>query len=227
MSTAMSTNLALLKLMHLVSPALPIGAYAYSQGQEWAVESAWLKNKDDVENWIRGLLLHGLANLDLPCLQRSAEAWQNKCLEKVTYWNDYILANRETAELLLEDQQLGMALGRLLTSLDIYQHENIFTDTPSFISLFALAGVQWNIPVEELMQGYCWSWMENQVAAATKTVPLGQTQAQQVLQSLMPFVDEAIQTAKQVDDDNIGIGLPGLAIASSLHETQYSRLFRS
>lgn len=220
-------DLHLLKLMHLVSPALPIGAYAYSQGQEWAVESGWIRNADDVKGWLQGLLLHSVAHLDLPVLIRSYQAWQDDDLAAVQYWNQYVLASRETQELLLEDQQLGIALSRLLVSLDIHRHTDVFTESPSLTGVFSLAGVAWNIPLASLLQGYCWSWMENQVAAATKTVPLGQTQAQQILQQAMDDIPQAIQQAHKVDDDSIGLGLPGLAIASSLHERQYSRLFRS
>jgi len=145
----------------------------------------------------------------------------------VIYWNQFVLACRETRELLLEDQQLGIALSRLLQSLDIHQHSNMFEDSPSFTTMFALAGVSWKISCPELLQGYCWSWMENQVAAATKTVPLGQTQAQQILQRSMQQIPHAVNLAEKVNDEEMGIGLPGLAIASSLHERQYSRLFRS
>ncbi|VUD58951.1 Urease accessory protein UreF [Thalassocella blandensis] len=220
-------NLSLLKLLHLVSPALPIGAYAYSQGQEWAVDKAWIKKPEEVEAWLTGLLQHGVAQLDLPALIRLYCAWENDDVASVRYWNQFVLACRETQELLLEDQQLGIALSRLLVSLDIARHEKVFSDSPSLVSMFALAGVSWHIPCDELLQGYCWSWMENQVAAATKTVPLGQTQAQQILQRAMTAIPHAVSTAKQVEDDNMGLGLPGLAIASSMHERQYSRLFRS
>lgn len=213
--------------MHLVSPALPIGAYAYSQGQEWAVENGWIKNADEVEHWLNGLLVNSVAQLDLAALIRLHCAWQQSDLEKVQYWNQFVLASRETHELLLEDQQLGIALSRLLDSLGIQQHRDLFNDSPSFVSVFALAGVSWDIPCDELMQGYCWSWLENQVAAATKTVPLGQTQAQQILQRCMQNIPQAVSLARQVGDDEMGLGLPGLAIASSLHERQYSRLFRS
>ena len=213
--------------MHLVSPALPVGAYAYSQGQEYAVDSGWLAADKDVENWIAGVLTHSMARLDLPCLIRLYNAWRENDLASVRYWNQYLKASRETSELLLEDEQLGDALQRLLTSLALPKEKTAFESKPSFVAMFALAGVEWAIPLEELMYGFSWSWVENQVAAATKTVPLGQTQAQQMLVQLMEPIQRAIDTANAVADDDIGAGLPALAISSSLHERQYSRLFRS
>ena len=77
------------------------------------------------------------------------------------------------------------------------------------------------------MQGFGWSWLENQVAAAIKLVPLGQTDGQRLQIRLMPVLEEVVTLAMALSDDEIGAGLPGLAVASARHETQYSRLFRS
>lgn len=218
---------ALLKLMHLVSPALPVGAYAYSQGQEYAVDAGWLKDAAAVQDWIRGVLGHSMARLDMPVLKRIYEAWRSGDKARVIYWDAYIRANRETAELLLEDKQLGSALHRLLISLDGDKQALDGLEQASYVTLFAYAGALWSIPLDELLHGLAWSWVENQVAAATKIVPLGQTQAQQMLSQLIEPIEQAVQVADTIVDDNIGAGLPALAIASSLHERQYSRLFRS
>ncbi len=216
-----------LKLMYLVSPALPVGAYAYSQGLEYAVDSGWLANEEQVGEWIDGVLEHSVGALDLPALIRLYQAWKENDVAGVDYWNSYVRANRETSELLLEDEQLGLALRRLLLSLEIFRAEMPADAPVSFVTLFALAGVEWNIPLDKLLEGFCWSWLENQVAAATKLVPLGQTQAQRLLLKLMDRIPPVCKRAVSIDDDQIGVGLPGLAIASALHERQYSRLFRS
>lgn len=218
---------ALIKLMHLVSPALPVGAYAYSQGQEYAVDSGWLKNQQDVEDWISGVMINSFGRLDVPCLLRFFRTWQTEDLDQVKYWNDYLIACRETSELLLEDQQLGQALQRLLESLAFSQAHTRVASAPCFANMFALAGVKWVIPERELTYGFIWSWLENQVAAATKIVPLGQTQAQQTLCRMMDAIEQTIELAYSLPDDDIGSGLPALAIASARHERQYSRLFRS
>lgn len=220
-------NLQLLKLFHLVSPALPIGAYAYSQGQEYAVDSGWLKEEGALANWIGGILEYSVGRLDLPVLKRLYLAWQKADLPAINYWNEFLRANRETKELLLEDEQLGVALQRLLRSLQVAGSETVLDAPVSFVAQFALAGVRWDIPLKDLMQGFAWSWLENQVAAATKVVPLGQTHAQQLLVELSDCIPEICEQAKNLRDEEIGAGLPALAIASSRHERQYSRLFRS
>ncbi len=97
----------------------------------------------------------------------------------------------------------------------------------SFVVAFAGAAHAWQVELESAMLGYAWSWLENQVAAATKLIPLGQTQSQQLLGKLQQHVPETIACAQSLEDDDLGASLPALAISSMLHETQYTRLFRS
>lgn len=219
---------ALLHLLHLTSPALPVGAYAYSQGQEYAVELGYLRGMADAKNWIDGVMCHSVAGLDLPVLSRVYDAWQTNDLDQVNYWNQFLQASRESAEFELEDLQMGRALMRLLTSLELPEALAWPRQNPvCFVTVFALAGVCWKIDLPALSQGYCWSWLENQVAAATKLIPLGQTDAQKLLLSLMQSVEQCCIASQRVGDDDLGTGLPGLALISAQHETQYSRLFRS
>jgi urease accessory protein len=218
----------LLHLMQLVSPALPVGAYAYSQGLEFAVERGWVNNLASTESWIGEVLAHSLGGLDLPVLQRQWRAWQGNDLVAVVYWNDYLQASRESKELLLEDMQMGEALLRLLASLELPAALQWRSNTaPSFATMFSLAASHWQIPLAETMTGFAWSWLENQAAAAVKLVPLGQTDGQRLLLKLMPKLEMTVVEAQQRLDENLGVGLPGLAMASAQHETQYSRLFRS
>jgi urease accessory protein len=122
---------------------------------------------------------------------------------------------------------MGLALQRLLTSLEI-PNADIKLDKPvCFITMLTLAGSHWKISLTDLAHGFVWSWLENQVAAATKTVPLGQTQAQKLLVRLMEDIPPVCNKAELIVDDEIGVGLPAVAIASARHERQYSRLFRS
>lgn len=222
------THCALLHLLHLTSPALPVGAYAYSQGLEYAIDSGQLTTTGDVENWLTGVLQQGLAYLDLPVLMRCYYAWQVNDYPAINHWNYFLRASRETSELLLEDEQLGLALSRLLLDLGLpAQAINALAVKPCFAVMFALAGSYWQIPLANLLQGFAYGWLENQVAAATKIVPLGQTAAQKLLVQLIPTIPTAISTAQPLTDDELGTSLPGQVMASSLHEYQYSRLFRS
>ena len=66
---------ALLRLCHLVSPALPVGAYAYSQGLEFAVHAGWVTDESSTLEWLQGLSSHAIGTLDLPILLRLHRAW--------------------------------------------------------------------------------------------------------------------------------------------------------
>ena len=214
-----------LHLWHLVSPALPVGAYAYSQGLEFAIEDGWLSAPGALDDWLAGLLLEGLARTDLPALSRCLDAWQTDDTAALGYWNDWLRASRETSELLLEDEQMGLALWRLLNDLEV--PDCALEAPPGYVSQFARACTHWGIDTANALQGFAWSWLENQVTSATKLVPLGQTAAQRHLLDLMPAIADACNRARTLADDELGGSLPGLAMASAAHEQQHARLFRS
>jgi len=221
-------NQSLLALLHLSSPALPVGAFAYSQGLEYALDSGWCKNADQVQSWISDSLLFGLGQLDLPVYIGLYQAWQQNDLASVNEWNHTLLCLRETKELYLEDVQVGSAY----VQWHLGQEENRkqwveAVEQPTVVTMNALAAHLSNIDLETALMGFAWSWCENQVTCASKALPLGQTQAQQVLQKLIPEIDSVCKKAMAIKDEQIGTGQMGLAIASSLHEQQYSRLFRS
>lgn len=221
-------EVSLLRLMQLASPALPVGAYAYSQGLEHAVCAGWVRDEATAAEWISGLLEHALCRLDVPVLFRLYVAWAAEDGEQVECWAAFLRASRESAELQAEDRQLGGALARLLADLE-FPEARPWTHHPcrSFAVLFALAATRWRIPVKDMLGGYLWAWGENQVAAAIRLVPLGQTAGQRILSQLVQRIPCAVERALGFGDDDVGFFTPGLGIASAAHETQYSRLFRS
>ncbi len=219
-----NTDAAQLRLLQLASPCLPVGAYAFSQGLEAAIELQWVKNAADVREWLGLQLDYGLAHVDLPLLLRLYQALQDEDLVAADTWNATLLACRESAELRLGDTATGAALARLLPELGIAVPA---LREPTFLTLFTLAAVQWQVPVQSAALGYAWTWLENQVIAATKLLPLGQTQAQQLLSALQQEIPGALLSAEALEDWQLGSSLPGLALASIHHETQYTRLFRS
>lgn len=226
----MTQALALTRLLQLSSVSLPVGGYAFSQGMEMAIEKGWITSVSDVEDWLVLQLSENIARLDLPVLKRAMLAAEQNDAEQLVYLNDLSLASRETKELRLTESAMGEALHRLLNSLefelpDTYKEQ--VNDDFSFVVLFGFAAAKWKIPFDMCANGFTWSWLENQVAAATKLVPLGQTQAQVLLTKLQSQVECTINRSECVEYDEIGGGLPALAIASAWHERQYSRLFRS
>jgi urease accessory protein len=93
--------------------------------------------------------------------------------------------------------------------------------------VFACAVVAWDIDPREALSAYLFAWIENQVMAAIKAMPLGQTQGQRMLGALAQRIDALVERAGRVRDQDLSNFAPGLALASARHETQYSRLFRS
>ncbi|WP_428242107.1 urease accessory protein UreF [Gynuella sp.] len=217
--------LRLLRLLQLNSAGLPVGAFAFSQGLESAVELGWIGNQNDTREWLSQQLAYALPALELPVLRLAMEAAQRSDLKAWQQTGELLLASRESAELRLMDTATGEALVRLLKQLQIPLPDTC--ETVTFITLYAWVAVYWQIDWPTAALGMSWSWLENQVVAATKLVPLGQSQAQQLLLQLQPLIAAAVTQSEQISATEIGSSLPALAIASARHEVQYSRLFRS
>ena len=207
-------NLA--KLLQLASPTLPVGAYSYSGGLEAACEEGVVTDAANAERWIGDVLEFSMARMEAPILFRM--------MSERKEWNEVFLASRESAELRAETVQMGYSLNRLFKDLGLGE---VPVDEPSFPAAFAYAAAQWKIEPEAALQAYLWAWLENQVMAAVKAVPLGQTDGQRMLLSLGNRIEELVKAAMRMKDDEIGNFAPGLALLSARHETQYSRLFRS
>ncbi|MEJ2575375.1 MAG: urease accessory UreF family protein [Gammaproteobacteria bacterium] len=224
----MTTDLALLRLLQLVSPSLPVGAFTYSQGIEWAVEAGWIRNASDLEAWLTNQLEQAVGRLEVPLLARMYAACEAGDVAALAAWCDHAVAWRETAELRAEEHHRGRALADLLVSLEV-AGAAAWRDTlgRSQLAGVALAAVHWQIPIRVAALGYAWGWLENLVLAAVKLIPLGQTDGQRVLQRLAARIPTTVASGLTLDAGEIGASLPALAIASSAHETQYTRLFRS
>jgi len=218
----------LLRLLHLVSPTLPVGAFTYSQGLEWAVEAGWVGDANDLEAWIRDQLAHSLAALDLPLLSRMHAAASANDPGAMEGWIDWLLAGRETAELRLEEANRGRALAELIGAWGLQAAaEWRPTLARSQAAGLAYAAALWDIPARDALLGYAWGWLENLTLAGIKIVPLGQTAGQRLLGRLIAEISGYVGSALRLDDGEIGACSPALAIASSRHESQYTRLFRS
>ncbi|MEX5505061.1 urease accessory UreF family protein [Pseudomonas putida] len=224
----MDSDLALLRLLQLASPGLPVGGFTYSQGLEWAVEAGWVKGADGFAAWQREQVDDTLACLDWPVLARLYHACQAEDAAAFAHWCRFLLANRETAELRLEEQQRGAALARLLDGWQLGQ-DPAWRASLELTQLGGMAwlAAHWAIPLRPLALGYGFAWLEGAVMAGVKLVPFGQQAAQTLLRDLGTGLSAALDQALALGDDQLGGGLPLLAIASSRHETQYTRLFRS
>ena len=210
--------MSLAKLLQLASPTLPVGAYSYSGGLEAACEAGVVSDAASAQRWIGDVLEFSIARMEAPMLLAFLSSGHFK------QTNEKFLASRETAELRAETVQMGYSLNRLLTDIGVGE---VPVEEPSFPAAFAFAAAHWKIKPEDALQAYLWTWLENQVMAAVKAVPLGQTDGQRILLSLGNLLPALVEKAKSLKEEDLGNFVPGLAMLSSMHETQYSRLFRS
>ena len=223
--------LPLVRLLQLASPALPIGAYSYSQGLERVVEDGVVLDAATAQTWIGDVLEWVVAPGEAAVAWRLLAAAQHADWALFATWNAWFRASRETAELRAETEQTGGSLAKLAADLDLL-------DAPARGVLPALAPVTlpaayalavrgFAVPLDAALAAYVWSWLENQVLAAIKLVPLGQVAGQRLLTALGARIPQVVATAMTLADDELSTFAPGLALASARHETQYTRLFRS
>jgi urease accessory protein len=223
--------LGLVRLLQLASPALPIGAYSYSQGLEWAVEAGTVHDAASAKAWIGELMEYAIGPGEATVLWRCIGAIDVADLTAFVTWNAWLRASRETSELRAETEQTGAALCKLLADLELLDavaRKALEAAAPITLpAAFALAARAGGVDAASAMTGYVWSWLENQVLAAMKSMPLGQVGGQRLLQVLGARIPAIVAAAQARDDADIASFAPGLALASMRHETQYSRLFRS
>jgi len=215
---------ALLAALHLASPALPVGGFAYSQGLERAIEEGLVADEAGALRWVGDLLLLSLARFEAPLWLRAFDACAAGDASTFAGSNDELLAARETAELRAESQQMGASLVRLLPALGV---EPPALEPIAYPAAFAAACAALAIDREAGLAAYLWAWAENQVLVAVKSVPLGQQAGQRLLIALHAQLVQAITVASELKDDEFGSAAVAFALASARHETQYSRLYRS
>lgn len=224
----------LARLLQLCSPTLPVGAFSYSQGLESALEAGWVRNAAEAGDWIEQLGEGPYARLEAPLWWRAHAAWAAGDAEALRAANDLHLASREGAELRAETVQMGWSLARLARDLDALgpaqQALLPALDPPGYLALHAGLALAWALDPEEALLGHAWSWAENQVMAAVKLIPLGQTDGQRLLLRLgrrLPGWVAQARALAQEGDEALGGLAPGLGLAAGRHEVQASRIFRS
>ena len=225
-----SHQVALLRLLQLASPVLPVGAYSYSEGLEALAEAGRLGDRDALESWLLQELRYGAIRVETAVMVRAYRASQLDDWTSLDNWNRWLSAARETEELRLQSLQMGRSLLRLLQDLhlvELPQSTVLQQEGCHFAIAFALAAVRWQIDLPSAMLGYFHSWTSNLVNVGVKLIPLGQTAGQRLLLQLQPAIECAVAEVLLLQDDDLGSCSWGLALASMAHETQYSRLFRS
>ncbi|GAB4459909.1 MAG: urease accessory protein UreF [Elainellaceae cyanobacterium] len=223
----------LLRLLQLASPALPVGAYSYSEGLETLVTLGQLPDADGLRQWIEQELAVGAMRLEAAVMVRVYEAAIAPDLPALHHWNQWLSALREAEELRLQSWQMGRSLYRLLLDLDpsiapLLKACGEPSDfAVNFAVVYAIAAAHWQIDLRAALLSYLHSWVSNLVNAGVKLIPLGQTAGQRLLLGLAPAIAQAADEAIALPADEFGACGWGQAIACMAHETLYTRLFRS
>jgi urease accessory protein len=222
-------QLSILNLLQLASPALPVGAYSYSEGVETLVEWGAIADAKSLQHWLERELQFGAIQIETAVMLRAYNAILAGDFTGLNYWNCWLSAARETEELRNSSWQMGRSLVRLLLELQP-QLRSTFDAVGSPVNYaiaFGVAANYWQIPQEAAVLGYLHSWATNLITAGIKLVPLGQTAGQQILINLQIQIIDATAKILVLEDDDLCSCSWGLSLASMAHETQYTRLFRS
>jgi urease accessory protein len=225
---------SLLQLIWLASPALPVGGFSYSEGFEAALESGRVSGESSASDWLIDQLHLSLSRADVAAIAKAIPAWRRGDIDRVIELNQWVLQTRETHEFRLQTDQMGRSLAQWHQALNadsartlgLFQQAS--PDEPtSYPIAFALAASSTLASVRDGCLAFTFGWAENMVGAAVKSVPLGQSAGQRILARLANEIPAAVDHAMQLQDSQRQAFSPMLAILSSQHETQYSRLFRS
>ena len=255
-------------LLQISSPAFPVGGFSYSQGLESAIDQGWVKCEASLQSWLVDQLQGPIRGWDLVHVRGLLHVWSQPetaaLNQRLIDLDASHMAGRESAELWQESQQMAWSLRQLLRALltpDPTQQMQMQMQTlgahsdridrlwppeaqgPSHACVWSALASAWAMPEALAMQAWLWSWLENQVMVALKTVPLGQSVGQRVLLGMRGHLRQAIDESLAEEDaqrwsgqagkpgapmPELGHNLyPGLGLLCARHETQYCRLFRS
>lgn len=220
---------ALYRLLTWLSPGYPLGAFSYSHGLEFAVESGLVTDRTSLGDWVGTVLLQGTGRSDgalLAAAWRAADA--PDALDEIA---DLAAAWRGTAEMALESAAQGAAF--LATTRAAWPHPRLEAMAkrrgPS-VSLPVAVGVACaahGVPLAPALTAFLHGFAANLISAGVRLIPLGQTDGQRLIAELEPAIDAATRYALNTPLDEVGTAAPLVDWCSMRHETQYTRLFRS
>ena len=223
---------ALLQLMWLASPALPVGGFSYSEALEAAIETGLVRDEAQARAWLLDQLHLSLARSDIAVVSQAFKAWLRADLADIVELNTWVATTRETSELRQQSEQMGRSMVEWLKNRGESVDPRVaqlkaLAPAPTWPVAFALAAAQTGAPLREALLSFGLGWAENMVQAALKAVPLGQSAGQRILAALIDRIPAAVDEAAARMDSERQAFTPMLAILSAQHEVQYSRLFRS
>ena len=221
-----------LELLQLISPSLPVGAFSYSEGLEWLVQNKKVHDEITLFNWIECELLRGQIIIEassIDQIMRDLVKWRDHkdfhYKLAVEEWNSWLSSLRDSPEVRSQQIQMGESLLQLLIDLE---HPLPNTEKKFIWPIaWAWAGVCWEIPQIDLVEGFLYSWVANQLSAALRLLPLGPTKAQQLQKKSLLLIKSQASYLLEQNPKEIWISDVGAIMAQQSHVELYSRLFRS
>lgn len=218
------------RLLTWSSPGYPTGAFSYSHGLEWAVESGAVSRLEDLLQYVTAVLTRAGGWVDAVLF---AHAW--RALDRPTALDEVArraVAFRGGAETALESRQQGEAFLEVTRKAWPHPALEAFADrqrgTPVAHSVVvAIACAAHGIALPPALYSYLHAFAANLVSAGARLVPIGQTQAQIAIARLTPVIGQVCTTAQETTLEDLGTAAPAIELCSLRHETQYTRLFRS
>ena len=221
-----------LEFLQLTSPSLPVGAFSYSEGLEWLVQNNKVHDEISLFNWLESELSRGQITIEASSIAHIMEDlvdWRDKQDEQykslIEEWNSWLTSLRDSPELRSQQIQMGESLLQLLIDLD----HPLPNNEKKFIwpIAWAWAGVCWDIPRIDLVEGFLYSWVANQLSAALRLLSLGPTKAQQLQKKSLKLIKSQASYLLEQNPKEIWVGDVGAIMAQQSHVELYSRLFRS
>ena len=220
-----------LALLQLVSPALPVGAFSYSEGLEVLIQSGTLADENALLEWLEAELQRGSVRLEAAALRLLVASLCDWCQgadpaarDRLIDLDGWLMACREANELRAQQRQMGQSLLQLLAEMGHVLPDPLALSWPA---AWAWAAMALDVPTREMVEGYLYSWVANQLSAAVRLLPLGPTRAQVLQQRLLPLITAQAYQLQAEDPRFLWNGGVGSAMAQLAHAELYSRLFRS
>jgi urease accessory protein len=222
---------ALYRLMTWLSPAFPVGAFSYSSGIEWAVESGDIADADSLRHWLGAMLAEGSGFCDGVFLAQAHSATLSRDDDQLRDIAELAAAFVPSRERHLETSAQGRAFIEIASAA---WNSELLEQTiagcefsivyPVAVGLVSAAHA---IPLAPTMHAFLHALTSNWISAGARLVPLGQTDSQRVLALLEPAVAVTAARAMNASVDDLGSATFRADLASMRHESQYTRLFRS
>lgn len=227
-------NTALLSLLQLSDPALPIGAYAHSSGLETYVQKKLVTNIGDAREFVTQMLEKNVQYTDAAFVSLAYDAAMKGDLEELILLDQHCNAVKAASEIRMASQRLGSRLVKIFHELteEIIAQQFVKALRAKELNghyciTFGVFGYALGISKEELLSGFYYNAAAGFVTNSVKLVPLGQQDGQVILFGLQSLIAKLVQNTLHPDIDLLGLCCMGFDIRSMQHEQLYSRLYMS